>query len=53
VDSLEKVLEKLATMEIAVNFAKLPGLPVSIRDTVQTQHKHIPRQRNGHHPRDS
>jgi hypothetical protein len=25
----------------------------SIRDTVQTQHKHIPRQRNGHHPRDS
>jgi hypothetical protein len=25
----------------------------SIRDTVQAQHKHIPRQRNGHHPRDS
>jgi hypothetical protein len=25
----------------------------SIRDTVQAQHKHIPRQRNGHHSRDS
>jgi hypothetical protein len=25
----------------------------SIRDTVQAQHKHISRQRNGHHPRDS
>ena len=24
----------------------------SIRDTVQAQHKHIPRQRNGHHPDD-
>jgi len=24
----------------------------SIRDTVQAQHKHIPRQHNGHHPRD-
>jgi hypothetical protein len=25
----------------------------SIRDTVQTQHKHIPRQRNGDYPRNS
>jgi hypothetical protein len=31
----------------------LSFLFVSVRDTVQTQHKHIPRQRNGHHTSDS